>query len=140
MQFLKRLASLFTGRPAGNGQFLTIYVLSHRCREPISTEVNLLNELSQTDEDDAAFFTRKVLHGSGRNRCFARAEVLLWLDRNKQVLRYEVHGGRWLSEEEYLEELERFNTPPAEEDEEVEGSEDDGAAVEKDQNENLQGP
>jgi hypothetical protein len=119
MQLLNRLKSLFSGRPAG-GSYFTVYVLSHRCREPISAQINLLNELSQTEESDAAYFTRKVLHGSGRNRCFAEVEVELWLDRNKQVVRHEVSGGRWLSEEEYQAEVERFNAPPEEEGEDEE--------------------
>jgi hypothetical protein len=33
--------------------------------------------------------------------------VQLWLDDKKQVTRYEVQGGRWLTAEEYAAELER---------------------------------
>lgn len=102
MGFFQRLASLFGGRPqAANRRHLPIYVLSHRCREPIAAQVDLMNELSLAEEGGPPYFTRKVLHSSGRNRCFDQVEVQLWLDANKQVVSHEVTGGRWLTEEEY---------------------------------------
>lgn len=116
MNFLKRLASLFTGGGGGgaNGRFYSIYVLSRRCNEPIAGQIDLLNELSLTEEDDSTYYGRKVLHTSGERRCFDQVEVLLWFDRNKQLLRQEVWGGRWLEADEYERELARFNAPPAE--------------------------
>jgi hypothetical protein len=120
MSFLKRLASIFTGGgQGGDRRWLTIYVLSRRCNEPISAEVDLLNSLSQAEEDDATFYTRKVLQGTGAKRCFTQVEVELWFDSNRKLLRNEVHGGRWLTQEEYDAELARFNAPP-EEDEDSE--------------------
>lgn len=76
-----------------------------------------MNSLSRADDGDAEFYTRKVLQGSGKNRCFAQVEVELWLDRGKNIVRHEVSGGRWLTAEEYEVELARFNAPPPEEDE-----------------------
>lgn len=119
MSFLKKLVSLFTGGAGRGNRFLTIYVLSRRCNEPMTAEIDLLSSLSQIDDEgDARFFTRKVIQGSGKNRCFAQVEVLLWFDRNKNLLRHEIEGGRWLSEEEYAAELERFNAPPEEDENE----------------------
>jgi hypothetical protein len=122
MSFWSRLSKLFTGGGAGSGnRMLDIYVLSRRCDEPIAGQVDLLNELSRTEDTDGAeFYTRKVLHTSGDNRCFDQVEVNLWFDRNKRVVNQEVTGGRWLEGEEYETELARFNarmaeTPPAEE-------------------------
>lgn len=101
MGFLQRLTSLFSSRPAADRRYLLIYVLSLRCREPIAAQVDLMNELSLAEEGAPSYFARKVLHSSGRNRCFDQVEVQLWFDGNKQVVSHEVAGGRWLSEEEY---------------------------------------
>ena len=114
MSFLKKLASFFTGG-GGGSRALPIYVFSNRCREPIAADIDLVNSLSRDDENDNLYYTRKVLQGSGKNRCFTQVEVEIWFDRNKNVSRYEVNGGRWLSAEEYEEELVRFNAPPEEE-------------------------
>ena len=40
---------------------------------------------------------------------------MLWFNSNKQLLRQEVAGGRWLEADEYARELARFNAPPEEE-------------------------
>jgi hypothetical protein len=101
MGFLQRLTSLFSSRPAADRRYLPIYVLSQRCREPLAAQVDLMNELSLAEEGGPPYFARKVLHTSGRNRCFDQVEVQLWFDSSKQVVSHEVSGGRWLSEEEY---------------------------------------
>ena len=115
MNFLKKLASFFTGGGGGGSRALSIYVFSNRCREPITAEIDLINSLSRDGEKDNEYYTRKVLQGSGKNRCFTQVEIEIWFDRNKNVSRYEVNGGRWLTAEEYEEELIRFNAPPEEE-------------------------
>ena len=115
MSFLKKLASFFSGGGGGGSRALPIYIFSNRCREPITADIDLVNSLSRDEENDNEYYTRKVLQGSGKNRCFTQVEVEIWFDRNKNVSRYEVSGGRWLSEEEYEEELVRFNAPPEEE-------------------------
>lgn len=115
MSFLKKLTALFTGGGASSSRrTLTLYVLSSRCNEPISADVDLLNSLSQTDVD-GTYYTRKIIQGSGANRCFAQVEVELWFDGSRNLVRHEVHGGRWLTEAEYAAELTRFNAPPEEE-------------------------
>jgi hypothetical protein len=115
MAFLQRLFGFFRGsggsRPSGRG--LPIYVLSRRCNEPIAGQVDLFNELSLTDEGDAALYARKVLHTSGDRRCFDQVAVHLYFDSNKRLLRYEVEGGRWLEEEEYHREVERMKAEDA---------------------------
>lgn len=121
MSFLKRLVSIFTGggSTGGHRRTLTIYVLSQRCREPLSADIDLLNSLSQAEESDATYYTRKMIQSSGANRCFAQVEVELWFDSNRVLLRHEVHGGRWLTETEYAAEVTRFNTPPEEDETET---------------------
>lgn len=103
MNIFKRIASFFTGGggATGDNRYFPIHVLSRRCREPLTGQIDLLNELSLTEEDDSAFYTRKVLHTTGRTRCFDQVEVLLWFDKNKQLLRQEVWGGEWLEDEAY---------------------------------------
>lgn len=125
MNFLKRLASLFSGGGAASSdkRYLTIYVLSRRCNEPVSGQVDLLNELSGTDEGEYAYYTRKVLHTTGERRCFSQVEVNLYFNRDKQLVHHEVEGGRWLTSEEYDAELARFNAPPEEEPEETSATE-----------------
>ena len=118
MSFFKKLAQLFTGGGSvSNRRMLTIYVLSRRCNEPLSTDVDLLNTLSQAEEADATYYTRKVIQSSGANRCFSQVEVELWFDASRNLSRHEVHGGKWLTEDEYNAEVERFNRPPEEDDE-----------------------
>jgi len=115
MSFFKSLANLFTPRQATDRWF-TIYALSHRGRVPITGRVDLYNELSLSDEGEAGHYhVRKVLHTSGEKRNFAEVEVYIWFDKNKQLIDHEVQGGRWLDEDEYWAELERFNMPDEEE-------------------------
>ena len=109
MNFLKRL---FNPRPRQDNRFFTVYAISHRCKEPLTGQVDMLNELSTDEESDAAFFTRKVLHTSGEDRCFASVEVMLWFDRNKNLLRSDVAGGRWLDAQEYAAALDLYLHPP----------------------------
>lgn len=128
MSLLKRLASLFTGRPSSGGRNLTIYILSKRCNEPLSAEVDTLNALSGSDDGDASWYTRKVVQGTGKNRCFAQVEVELWFDSRRNLLRHSVTGGRWLTPEEYEVELERFNAPPEEEEDEADAETEEAEA------------
>ena len=118
MSFLESLKKLFSGGSggptSGNRSTFPIYVQDHRCGEPVQGEINLLSELSRGD-DDADFFVRKVLHTSGKKRCFSQVEVQLWFDKKKTLLRHEITGGKWLSADEYAAALERFNAPPEEE-------------------------
>lgn len=113
MNFFKSLANLFRGGAGGGERMLTVYLLSRRCNEPIAGQVDLLNELSLTEEgSDHAYYSRKVFSTSGRNRCFDQVEVELWFDQNKNVVEHQVQGGRWLDQAEYEQELARFNAPP----------------------------
>ena len=107
MGFFSKLMAAFTGKaPRGSDRYLPIYVLDHRCREPITGQVDLLNELSLAEEE-GGYYVRKVLHTAGKSRCFGQVEVELWLDAKKQVTRHEVQGGRWLTAEEYADEVDR---------------------------------
>jgi hypothetical protein len=118
MNFFKSLANLFRGAPASNQRMLTIYLLSRRCNEPLTGQIDLLNELSQTDDGSSgAYYARKVFRTSGHNRCFDQVEVELWFNQGKAVVEHQVTGGRWLEPEEYEQEMARFQNPPAEQSE-----------------------
>jgi hypothetical protein len=108
MGFLSKLfGPLFGKGPGPSDRYLSVYALSHRCREAVTGQVDLMNEISLDDEAKTGYYVRKVLHTSGKSRCFAEVELELWLDGNKKVLRQEVHGGRWLTADEYAAELAR---------------------------------
>ncbi len=108
MGLFSRIAALFTGKaPGGSNRYLPVYVIDHRCREPIAGQVDLLNELSLADEEGGGYYVRKVLHTSGERRCFGQVEVQLWLDGKKQITNHEVQGGRWLTADEYDAEVAR---------------------------------
>ena len=114
MNIFQKLASLFKPGPSTKTRHLSVYLLSRRCNEPLMGQVDMMNELSQTEDGQHSFFVRKVLHTSGRNRCFDQVEVQLWFDANRQLVSHEQFGGRWLTAEEYQQELARFNAPPPE--------------------------
>jgi hypothetical protein len=125
------LAHLFGGGggvPKGDKRYLTIYALSRRCNEPVSGQVDLLNELSRADDSAYAYHSRKVLHTSGERRCFSQVEISLYFNQDKQIVQHEVEGGRWLTGEEYAVELARFNAPLPEEPDETESVDDEEAS------------
>ncbi len=108
MGFFSRIVNALRGSPSSDSsRYISIYVLSHRCREPIMGQIDIMNEVSLADDPDSGYFVRKVLHTSGRNRCFGQVEIDIWLDRNKQVSSHEVQGGRWLTAAEYEAEVAR---------------------------------
>lgn len=127
MNIFQRLFNLFSPRAGSTARHFPIYVLSQRCNEPLVGQVDTMNELSLTEDGEYPYFVRKVLHTSGRSRCFGQVEVQLWFDRNRQLMRHEEFGGRWLNEEEYQAELARFNMPAPTPDLETESQEDEAS-------------
>ncbi len=99
MGFFQRLFGF--GAPKADTRHLPVYVYSQRCAEGIAGTIDTMNELSASDDATAPWFVRKVLHTSGRGRCFDQVELSLWLNANKQVVRHEVKGGMWLEPDEY---------------------------------------
>ncbi len=106
MSFLSKFFDSLRGKPpTGSNRYLPLYVLSTRCREPIAGQLDLMNEVSLDEESKGGYYARKVLHTSGKHRCFGEVEVELWLDAKKQVVRNEVKGGRGLTADEYATEV-----------------------------------
>jgi multidrug efflux pump subunit AcrA (membrane-fusion protein) len=109
MAFFSRLLNSLKGKPPmGDDRYLTIYVWGNRCREPIAAQVDLMNELSLTDDGDGSYYVRKVVHSAGKHRCFDQVEVELRLDAKKRVADHTVTGGRWLTAQEYEAEVARL--------------------------------
>jgi hypothetical protein len=142
MAFFSRFLNSLKGKPpTGDDRYLAIYVWSNRCREPIAGQVDLMNETSLTDAGDGSYYVRKVIHSSGKHRCFDQVEVELWLNDKKRVVNQAVTGGRWLTAQEYDAEVARVAAearaeaeaaaaPPAEE---SSAPPDDDAGAGKDQ-------
>jgi hypothetical protein len=93
----KKLSNLFSPKPP-EAPGLDIYVRCLRCREILSTRINLHNDLSMQDDD--TYFARKTLVGDGENRCFQKIEVSLSFDQDRNLMDHEVSGGLWLTPEE----------------------------------------
>ncbi len=108
---LRRALSGPAGQSSGGGRShfgddphtYWIYAQCRRCGEPLKARINLLNDLSET-EDGEGWLVRKGLVGTGANRCFQTVEVTLTFDRQKQnVVESQVVGGRLLTLQEYEE-------------------------------------
>lgn len=98
MSFLNKLrASLSGGAPAGSRELFPVTVRCRRCGEELTVAINLANDLSQDYERDV-FFVRKLVSGSGANRCFQQIEVQLTFDAGKRLLEREISGGSFVDE------------------------------------------
>ncbi len=74
-------------------------VRCRRCGEELTAQVNLLNDLSMDYARDV-YTVRKLITGSGANRCFQTIEVRLTFDKNRQLIE------RWISDGEFVDEPE----------------------------------
>ncbi len=94
MSFRKRLSDIFAPKPRVDfsKRSYMFEVRCRRCGEIVPGRVDLMNELSQ-DYDTGLFTSRKVVMGSGKNRCFQQIEVTLTFDSNKKLIDQHVIGG-----------------------------------------------
>jgi hypothetical protein len=99
MGFFRRLFGM--GPAKVDSRYFPFYVYSQRCNEPLAGKIDTMNELSISEDADAAWYSRKVVHSSGRARCFDQIEVEVWFDANKAPVRRNVTGGLWLEADEY---------------------------------------
>ena len=80
---------------------MTITVQCDRCGEIISAPVDLRNDLSLDDDEDATsknYICRKGL--MGRQRCFQPIEVTLHFDEKRTLIGHEVTGGKFIEPKE----------------------------------------
>ncbi len=114
MGILRKLLSFLSGGSGGAADEAYIhreYIRCSRCGEKIAVRVDLRNELTaQYDEQEdreAAYYWRKAVVGSGERRCFQPIEVELFFDANRQLADRVIHGGQFISAEEYYAEEEQ---------------------------------
>lgn len=99
MEFLKKIASIFSAPGGGSENVHVIYVRSTRCKEVLSARINLSNDLAMTD--DEGYISRKTLSGSGKNHCFDQVQVTLHFDNRKNLIDQEISGGAFITAEEF---------------------------------------
>jgi hypothetical protein len=100
MGFLDRLRQFLAG-PGPDASTYRIYAQCKRCKEPLHGRINLNSEPSRAD-DGEGWTVRKVLMGSGANRCFQTIDITLHFDKKKeQVIDSQVIGGKLITEEGY---------------------------------------
>ncbi len=118
MNFLKRLASIFSAPSSSPGRYYYIYVTCGRCGEKIRGRVDLHNDLSidygvredseesqpPAGEGNVTYFCRKVL--IGEQRCYQPIEVELTFDKDHRLLDQKIKGGKFIEEGENLQERE----------------------------------
>jgi hypothetical protein len=97
MRFLQSLRASFSSSPsASNSRDLyPVVVRCLRCGELLTIHINLSNDLSQDYERDL-FFVRKLISGSGADRCFQQIEVQLTFDAQKHLLDRTISGGSFV--------------------------------------------
>jgi len=99
MGFLKKLAGFFA--PSTSGRFYPLTVKCNRCGEIINGEINMANDLSADESEDASpgdYYCRKVLMGS--QRCFQQIEVEMRFDSNRRLIDRQITGGTFVDEQE----------------------------------------
>ncbi|HEX2621112.1 MAG TPA: hypothetical protein VHL11_13215 [Phototrophicaceae bacterium] len=98
MDFLKKLFGGGSAGGAGAGQNARLfYVRPKRCDEIVIVRVNMMNDLSQTDDGDG-YFVRKMVRA---NRCPFTAELHISFDKNRKITQIGVQDGESVEEAEY---------------------------------------
>ncbi len=97
---LERIKRFFERKHA-EARFHPVRVRCARCVEVLETRVDLHNDLSVRFDPRGrvqGYYVRKVLHGSGRNLCFAAVEVELFFDAQRRLVDRRIQGGTFLDD------------------------------------------
>ncbi|MEZ4770272.1 MAG: hypothetical protein R2844_17820 [Caldilineales bacterium] len=102
MSIFEKARQLFG--PSGGAAPRKVYetrVRCLRCGEILTAQINLLNDLS-VDYANAGevYVVRKLVTGSGANRCFQTIELNLTFDKNRQLIERAIQGGAFVDEPE----------------------------------------
>lgn len=98
MGFLQKLKQVFSS--PSSPPTLDIAVRCRRCHQVITGQINLQNDLSlEYDGDETYYFARKMLVGSGENRCFQTVTVEYTFDADRNVIDRRIEGGTFVDEE-----------------------------------------
>lgn len=94
MNFLKRLLGGAGEKP---DRALYFYVRPKMCREIVRIRIDLLNQLSRT-EDENGYFVRKEARAV---RCPFPAEIHLTFDNGYRLTSQEIENGEFVTEADY---------------------------------------
>lgn len=99
MNFLKNLfGSRGSSRAESDGRAMFFYVRLARCDDVVRVRIDLNNDLSLND-DSSGYWIRKVV-ASSNYKC-SRAELTLYFDVNRRLIRSEISGGELVDREAY---------------------------------------
>lgn len=99
MRFLEKLRPLFSPQPSSSR--LDVAVRCSRCGEVIHAQIDTRNDLSaQYGQDGPRYSCRKVLMGSGENRCFQQVVVDYTFDADRNVIDRRIEGGSFVDQED----------------------------------------
>ena len=103
MGLLKKISSALFGRSNGEDRNAHWeYVRCSRCGDKLRVRVDPRSELTpQYEEGESAYYARKGVYGSGKNRCFQKVEMELFFDSSRRLTSRYVTGGEFISREEY---------------------------------------
>lgn len=102
MGLFQKIKELINASSQGND--LWLYVKCNYCGEPIKARVDLANQLSLVYGDNGVkegYFCRKIIIGS--QGCYRPIEVELKFDTSRRLTSRKIHGGKFISAEEYTE-------------------------------------
>jgi hypothetical protein len=95
MNFLRNLFG--GGDGSDDSRSLYIYVRPKRCDQIVAVRIDLMNDLSITD-DEAGYWVRKVAQAY---RCPFPAELIVYFDKSKRMVSREVTDGELVEKAEY---------------------------------------
>jgi hypothetical protein len=102
MGFLNKITSSLCRGAIRRGDAHWEYVRCSQCGERIPVRVDLRHELTpRYREAEGAYFVRKGVIGSGDTRCFQTIDVELTFDAQKRLISREIHGGAFISKDEF---------------------------------------
>jgi len=97
MRFMDKLKLLFSPQPSSSR--FDVAVRCSRCGEVIHAQIDTRNDLSvQYGQDDPRYFCRKVLIGSGEDRCFQQIIVEYTFDADRNVIDRRIEGGSFVDQ------------------------------------------
>jgi len=84
---IKFLKNLFLGSSGPANRYFVYQVKCKRCGEVIVGRVDTTNDLSiEYEGNQEVYYVRKVLMGSGSNRCYQQIEVGMKFDQDHNLL------------------------------------------------------
>jgi hypothetical protein len=99
MRLIEKLKPLFSPQPSSF--HLDVAVRCSRCGEVIHARIDTRNDLSvQYGQRGTHYFCRKVLMGSGGNRCFQQIVIEYTFDADRNVIDRRIEGGSFVDQED----------------------------------------